>query len=161
MLHVVCLRGLLASHSQGDRTDQQVCVVKYVHLRPLDQQEESELNEQHERQLPDAADVQEHGAGQQGEQHAVAEVLQRTRDSEGGRLTSQMYSLYSEVRQRRRIWEGSVGLTSGKWQGKLWLEHTVKPSFAVVVRLCRRHSVTGVFSWLNTQSCSFSLLQVN
>ena len=64
--------------------DQQVCVVKQYHLRPLYQQEESELDEQHQSQLPYAADVEEHGAGQQGQQHAVAEILQERCTREGG-----------------------------------------------------------------------------
>lgn len=74
----------LAGDSQGVGNDQQVCVVKQGHLRPLHQQEESELDEQHQSQLPYAADVEEHGAGQQGQQHAVAEILHRRGNSEGG-----------------------------------------------------------------------------
>lgn len=54
-----------------------------------------------------------------------------------------------------------MGLTSGKWQGMAWLEHRVKPSSAVLVRLCSRQRVTDVFSSLATHSCSFSLLHVN
>lgn len=56
-----------AGDSQGVGKDQQVCVVKQGHLRPLHQQEESELDEQHQGQLPYAADVEEDGAGQQGQ----------------------------------------------------------------------------------------------
>lgn len=52
-------------------------------------------------------------------------------------------------------------LTSGKWQGMAWLEHRVKPSSAVLVKLCSRQRVADVFSSLATQSCSLSLLQVN
>lgn len=53
-------------------------------------------------------------------------------------------------------------LTSGKWQGIVWLEHRVKLSSVVMVRLCSRHRVTEeTFSSSATQSCSFSLLQVN
>lgn len=74
----------LAGDSQGVGNDQQVCVVKQGHLRPLHQQEESELDEQHQSQLPYAADVEEHRAGQQGQQHAVAEILQQRGNSEGG-----------------------------------------------------------------------------
>lgn len=72
---------LLAPDLQPVGVEQQVSVVKQGHLRPLHQQEEDELDEQHERQLPDAADVEEHGAGQQGQQHAVAEVLQQGQHS--------------------------------------------------------------------------------
>lgn len=55
-----------------------------------------------------------------------------------------------------------MGLTSGKWQGTAWLEHRVKLSSAVTVRLYRRQRVTeDVFNSLATQSCSLSLLQVN
>lgn len=67
----------LAPDLQPVGVEQQVSVVEQGHLRPLHQQEEDKLDEQHERQLPDAADVEEHGAGQQGQQHAVAEVLQQ------------------------------------------------------------------------------------
>lgn len=61
---------------QGVGNDQQVCVVKQGHLRPLHQQKESELDEQHQSKLPYAADVEEHRAGQQGQQYAVAKILQ-------------------------------------------------------------------------------------
>lgn len=64
-------------NSQGVSSDQLVSVVEQGHLRPFYQQEESELDKQHQDQLPDAADVQEHRAGQQGEQHAIAEILGR------------------------------------------------------------------------------------
>lgn len=65
----------VCANSQGVNKDQLVCVVKQGYLRPFDQQEESELDKQHQDQLPDAADVQEHRAGQQGEQHTIAEIL--------------------------------------------------------------------------------------
>ena len=53
-------------------------------------------------------------------------------------------------------------LTSGKWQGLVWLEHRVKLSSVVRLRLCSRHRVTeDTFRSSATQSCSFSLLQVN
>lgn len=64
-------------NSQGVSEDQLVCVVKQGHLRPFYQHEESELDKQHQDQLPNAAYVQEHRAGQQGEQHAIAEILGR------------------------------------------------------------------------------------
>lgn len=60
--------------------DQQVCVVEQGHLGNFHQHNEDELDDQHEDQLADAADVQEHGAGQQGQHHAVAEILHRRRD---------------------------------------------------------------------------------
>lgn len=78
---LVCV--FLAGDSQGVGNDQQVCIVKQGHLRPFHQQEESELDEQHQSQLPYAADVEEHRAGQQGQQHAVAEILQQREDSKG------------------------------------------------------------------------------
>lgn len=60
--------------------NQKVSVVKERDAGHLDHEHVDELDGQHEHQLPDAADLQEHGAGQQAEQHAVGEVLQR----EGG-----------------------------------------------------------------------------
>ena len=71
--------------SQGISDEQQVCVVEQHHLRPLHQQQEGELDEQHQSQFPYAADVQEHGAGQQGQQYAVAEILQGRWGREGGK----------------------------------------------------------------------------
>lgn len=71
--------GGLKRHSQVVGLDQQVGVVEQDDLGPLGQQEEGELDEEHQSQLADAADVQEDGAGQQGQQHAVAEVLRRHR----------------------------------------------------------------------------------
>ena len=71
---------LLSSVGAGDLQrvggDQQVGVVEQGHLRPLHQHDEDQLDEHHESQLANAADVQEHGAGQQGQHHAVAEILQ-------------------------------------------------------------------------------------
>ena len=55
--------------------DEEVCVVEQSDLWPLHQQQEGELDEQHEGKLPDAADLQEHRAGQQRQQHAVAKIL--------------------------------------------------------------------------------------
>ena len=81
--------GFLAGDSQGIGNDQQVCVVKQGYLRPLHQQEESELDEQHQSQLPDAADVEEYRAGQQGQQHTVAEILQQRGDSGGGGMLAE------------------------------------------------------------------------
>lgn len=75
-----CVRVCVCVNSQGVSKDQLVCVVKQGHLRPFYQQDESELDKQHQDQLPYAADVQEHRAGQQGEQHAVAEILGKTRE---------------------------------------------------------------------------------
>lgn len=67
----------LGGDSQVVSLDQQVCIVKQDDLGPLHQQEECELDEQHQSQLADAADVQEYRAGQQGQQYAVAEILQQ------------------------------------------------------------------------------------
>lgn len=61
----------------GIGSDQKVSVVKECDSGHLYNEHVDELNGQHEHQLPDAADLQEHGAGQQAEQHAVGEVLQR------------------------------------------------------------------------------------
>lgn len=94
---------LLAGDSQGVGNDQQVCVVKQGHLRPLHQQEESELDEQHQSQLPDAADVEEHRAGQQGQQYTVAKILQQRGDSEGGGLLGEhlnVQSMHIETRTK-------------------------------------------------------------
>lgn len=63
----------------GIGSDQKVSVVKECDAGHLYNEDVDELNGQHEHQLPDAADLQEHGAGQQAEQHAVGEVLQRER----------------------------------------------------------------------------------
>lgn len=57
--------------------DQKVSVVKECDAGHLYDEHVDKLNGQHEHQLSDAADLQEHGAGQQAEQHAVGEVLQR------------------------------------------------------------------------------------
>ena len=80
--------GALVSARSGDLQrvggDQQVSVVEQGHLGPLHQHDENQLDEHHESQLADAADVQEHRAGQQGQHHAVAEVLQEEK-SEGKR----------------------------------------------------------------------------
>lgn len=62
-------------HLHGIGGDQQVSVVKQCDPGHLDDEHVYELNGQHEHQLPNAADLQEHGAGQQAEQHAVGEVL--------------------------------------------------------------------------------------
>lgn len=76
----------VVKHSQGVGMNKLVCVIKQDNLRPLHQDEESELDEQHQSQLTDAADVEEHGAGQQGQQYTVAEILQNRRHSQcGGR----------------------------------------------------------------------------
>lgn len=73
----MCVCVALAGDLQAAGNDQQVRIVKQGHLRPLHQQEESELDEQHQSQLSYAADVKEYRAGQQGQQHTVAEVLQQ------------------------------------------------------------------------------------
>lgn len=59
--------------------DQKVSVVEECDAGHLHDEHIDELNGQHEHQLSNAADLQEHGAGQQAEQHAVGEVLQRER----------------------------------------------------------------------------------
>lgn len=151
-------------NSHGVSKDQLVCVVKQGHLRPLYQQEESELDKQHQHQLPYAADVQEHRAGQQGEQHAIAEIL-----GEPGRKSAKVRGPCKQKNKKKKDTRAAptqkiniTELTSGKWQGIVWLEHRVKLSSVVMVRLCSRHRVTeDTFSSSATQSCSFSLLQVN
>lgn len=65
-------------NSQSIGGDQQVGIIEQDHQRPLKQQHEGELNEQHQGQLAYTADVQEHRAGQQSQQHAVGEVLENT-----------------------------------------------------------------------------------
>ena len=67
----------MGSHLHGVGGDQQVGVVKERDAGHLNNEHVCELNGQHEHQLPNAADLQEHGAGQQAEQHAVGEVLRR------------------------------------------------------------------------------------
>lgn len=102
----VCTCVFLAGDSQGVGNDQQVCIVKQGHLRPLDQQEESELDEQHQSQLAYAADVEEHRAGQQGQQYTVAEILHQTGDSKGeeGGLAeySNLLFIHTEKQTRTR-----------------------------------------------------------
>lgn len=151
----------LAGDSQCVGDDQQVRVVKQGHLRPLHQQEERELDEQHQSQLPYAADVEEHGAGQQGQHYTVAEILQQTGDDQGrgGRLRED--SDTNTHTHTHTCAQNVMGLTSGKWQGMAWLEHSIKASSAVLDRLCSRQKVSDVFSSLATQSLRFSLLQVN
>lgn len=82
-LSIVTLAGGHNTDSQVVGLDQQVGVVEQDDLGPLHQQEEGELDEQHQGQLPDAADVQEDRAGQQGQQHAVAEILRQRRRERG------------------------------------------------------------------------------
>lgn len=85
------LHGLWHSHGIGG--DKEVRVVEQCYLWPLHQQQEGELDEQHEDQLPDAADLQEHRAGQQGQQHAVAEILESA-------VTKSRYRQHSSGRTR-------------------------------------------------------------
>lgn len=65
------------SYIHGIGGDQKVSVVKECDAGHLDNEHIDELDGQHEHQLPNAADLQEHGAGQQAEQHTVGEVLER------------------------------------------------------------------------------------
>lgn len=85
---------LLAADLQPVGVEQQVSIIKQGHLRPLHQQEEDKLDKQHERQLPNAADVEEHGAGQQGQQHTVAEILQQGNTDLQGLLWECRFSLH-------------------------------------------------------------------
>lgn len=55
---------------------QQVLVVKEADLGHLQNEEVKNLDEEHEEELPDAADLQEDGGGQQAEQDAEGEVLE-------------------------------------------------------------------------------------
>lgn len=54
---------------------QQVLVVKEADFGHLQDEEVDELDEEHEEEFTDAADLQEDGAGQQAQQHAGREVL--------------------------------------------------------------------------------------
>lgn len=72
----VCIFECVRRHSQGIGRDKEVGVVKQRHLWPLHQQQEEELDKEHEGELANAADVQEHGAGQQAQEHTVRKVLQ-------------------------------------------------------------------------------------
>lgn len=51
--------------------DQQVLVVEEAHCRHLHHKQVEQLDEQHEEELADAADLQEDGAGQQAQQHTA------------------------------------------------------------------------------------------
>lgn len=62
-------------HLHGIGSDQKVGIVKERHTGHLDDQHVYELDGQHKHQLPNAADLQEHGAGQQAKQHTVGEIL--------------------------------------------------------------------------------------
>lgn len=57
---------------------QQVLVVKEADLGHLQYEEVKNLDEEHEEEFPDAADLQEDGGGQQAEQDAEGEVLKET-----------------------------------------------------------------------------------
>lgn len=144
-LSIVTLAGVHNADSQVVGLDQQVGVVEQDDLGPLHQQEEGELYEQHQGQFPDAADVQEDRAGQQGQQHAVAEILrQRWRERGrgwrrgGGERLHDYFSckqkkknttewLHERVHARARrqahthTHTQQCGLTSGKWQAMVWL----------------------------------------
>lgn len=58
---------------------QQVLVVEEAHFGHLQDEEVQQLDEEHEEEFTDAADLQEDGAGQQAQQHTQWEVL-RERD---------------------------------------------------------------------------------
>lgn len=85
----------MAEDLQAVGRDQQVGVVEQGDLRPLHQQEESDLDEQHQCQLSYAADVEEYRAGQQGQQDTVAEILQQRGDSQGGRRVRTLDEYFS------------------------------------------------------------------
>ena len=70
--------------SHGVGHDQQVHVVEQGDLGHLHDEHVEHLDEEHEEELPYAAHLQEHGAGQQTEQHTGREVLQRERERERG-----------------------------------------------------------------------------
>lgn len=62
---------------------QQVLVVKQVDFGHLQNEEVKNLDEEHEEEFPDAADLQEDGGGQQAQQNAEGEVLGEDRQSKG------------------------------------------------------------------------------
>lgn len=64
--------------------DQQVLVVEETHFGHLHDEEVEQLDEEHEEEFAEAADLQEDRAGQQAEQHAGWEVL-REGGKNGGR----------------------------------------------------------------------------
>lgn len=97
-------------NSHGVSKDQLVCVVKQGHLRPLYQQEESELDKQHQHQLPYAADVQEHRTGQQGEQHAIAEIL-----GEPGRKSAKVRGPCKQKNKKKKKKHTSCTYTEDKY----------------------------------------------
>lgn len=77
--------------------DKKVGVVQQCYLRPLQQQQEAELDEHHEGQLPYAADLQEDGAGQQRQQHTVAEILAQTGGTAAPLTTAHKHKCRSHV----------------------------------------------------------------
>lgn len=60
---------------EGVGHHQQVLVVKQVDFGHLQNEDVENLDEEHEEELPDAADLQEDGGGQQAQQDAEGEVL--------------------------------------------------------------------------------------
>lgn len=65
---------------------QQVLVVKQADFGHLQNKEVENLDEEHEEELPDAADLQEDGGGQQAQQNAEGEVLKEDRQSKCRRV---------------------------------------------------------------------------
>lgn len=68
-------QGTRAAHSHSVGRHQQVYVVEEADGRELQHQHVNKLNEEHEEQLPDAADLQEDRAGQQAKEHTGGEIL--------------------------------------------------------------------------------------
>lgn len=101
-LSIVTLAGGHNTDSQVVGLDQQVGVVEQDDLGPLHQQEEGELDEQHQGQLPDAADVQEDRAGQQGQQHAVAEILRQRGGGVGGGEEEKGYTIGFHANRKKQ-----------------------------------------------------------
>lgn len=69
-------------HVHGISDHQQVHVVKKVDLWHLHDEDVENLNEEHEKELPDAAHLQEHRACQEAEQHTRREILRKQKGVE-------------------------------------------------------------------------------
>lgn len=149
-------------YSHGIGGDKEVGVVKQRYLWPLHEQQEGELDEEHEGQLPYAADLQEHRAGQQRQQHTVAKILEQregVRRSPGGTaeqlealgITGFLYFFF-------------FPLTSGKGQEGPWLRQISRPPSTDTFKLRIRQGVTSaaeVFRFSATHCAKLLVSQAN
>lgn len=116
-------------HLHGIGGDKEVCVVEKCYLWPLHQQQEGELDEQHEGQLPYAADLQEHWASQQRQQHTVAEILessitkryyqqQISEKNTNVNVTFSFLKWFDQLRREHKQWSGDITMNSPQEKGR-------------------------------------------